>query len=126
MESLQADYAIHLATLGCAFLPLFLVVIYFHLQPRGKTAKRKAKTYRVRGIPLDWDESRLLDFLKKHDVDMKVQSLALNIRRDKKMATGTVKDAPSKPPIVPELRLDDDFHGLTTFFAPSPEDHKIK
>lgn len=83
-------------------------------------------TYRVRGIPLDWDESRLGDFLKKNDVDMKVKSMALSIRGDKQMATGTIKDAPSKPPIVPDVRLDDDFHGITTFYTPSPEDHKIE
>lgn len=127
MELPRAYHAALLATLCCAILPLVSFVVYVCLQRRwGKTANEKVMTYRVRGIPLDWNEARLGNFLEKNGVDLEVKSLALNIRGDKKMASGTVKRAPSTPPTIPGLSLDDGFHGITTFYAPSPEDHKIE
>ncbi|KAK6850964.1 hypothetical protein PG987_000598 [Apiospora arundinis] len=195
MEFLHADYAILLATLSCAILPLFSLLIYVCLprrwnsastqghpngsshvpvtttsptqdgakttQAHGRTtngglatsnklaradnpgtslhqpiaetataahalpANKKPMTYRVRSIPLDWDETQLNNVLKDNGVDLEVKSLALDIGGDKKIATGTVERGSSNPPTVPDLSLDDGFEGITTFYAPSPEDHKI-
>ncbi|KXJ87108.1 hypothetical protein Micbo1qcDRAFT_185729 [Microdochium bolleyi] len=82
-------------------------------------------TYRVRKIPLQWDCIRLKSRLEEDGIDMEVKSLALDIRGDKQVATGSVKDARLNPQTVKDLVIDKEFYGITVLSAPSPEDHKI-
>lgn len=105
-------------------------------------------TFRIRGVPLQWDAERLKSFLAEQDgsVDPVIMSLSPEI--DGGSSTGTVMfaDAASLPrtlqtnsswrislprstgpPARPEyLIVDSDFHGITTLFAPPSDDHKVE
>lgn len=106
-------------------------------------------TFRIRGVPLDWDTDRVRSFLMEHypSADPIVKSLAPEIHRRSGTATVVFLDPVSLPdalrtdsgwriplpkreadqPTRDEyLILDDDFHGITTLFAPPPDDHKLE
>jgi protein SERAC1 len=113
-----------------------------------KTAK-DGRTFRVRGVPLDWDADRLRTFLMEQDGSATpiVGSIAPEIHGRSLTGTATFRDAPvalqtlrtgqtsrfllpgspEKQSIRPEhLILDVDFLGVTTLFAPPDEDHKVE
>lgn len=97
-----------------------------------------AKTFRARGLPLDWDTARLTSFLTEQlkSDDFTVHSLAQEFHG--RTSTGTVHFSkrpsthrillPSKvnqPTNRESIVLDDNFHGITTLYAPPREDHKL-
>ncbi|KAK0627856.1 hypothetical protein B0T14DRAFT_423330, partial [Immersiella caudata] len=104
-------------------------------------------TFRVRGVPADWDIIRLKSLLA-HQFDSAgptISSLALEIHGRSRTATVSFRSVP--PPLrtsptagswlVPlpstpnlhtgpqSLSLDDGFFGVTTLFAPPLEHHKV-
>lgn len=103
-------------------------------------------TYRVRGVPADWDEQRLQSFLNDQETvtDAAIESLAHDNNGICQVATVTFVNLPSQLqhahswsipiPRTPNtkrtrkqyLTIDKDFHGLTTLYTPSSEDHKIE
>lgn len=107
---------------------------------------KKDDTFRVRGIPLDWDADRLQSVLKEHDdaAVPVVRSLALEIHGRSLSATVNFEHLPSSLQVLargdtwdiplhnklaarPEsLSLDADFYGMTTLFAPPMEHHKVE
>lgn len=98
-------------------------------------------TYRVNGIPLNWDKSDLYAFLindtnfKLQELGFEVQSLAPNPRNEYQTATVDSLDGTALPPSIrgrPEtipasddgivrLQCDDDFRGLTALYCPPKE-----
>ncbi|KAK4444370.1 P-loop containing nucleoside triphosphate hydrolase protein, partial [Podospora aff. communis PSN243] len=91
---------------------------------------KDGKTFRVRGVPLQWDAKDLRSFLAEHhqSADPTVKSIALEI--DGWSRTGTTRILLPKPPgdqlnRNKDLIIDDEFHGITTLYAPPPEDHKV-
>lgn len=103
-------------------------------------------TYRVRGVPADWDCQRLQSFLNDQETvtDAVIESLAHENNGICQVATATFVNLPSQLqhahswsipiPRTPNtkitrkqyLTIDKDFHGLTTLYTPSSEDHKIE
>ena len=103
-------------------------------------------TYRISGIPVDWDVARLGEFLRDQDTASLpvVESLAVEAAASAEWLTATVSfdAAPSKYrlPTVgkpSKLRLcgqasrtratlDVDFLGMTTLFAPPQENHELE
>jgi hypothetical protein len=106
--------------------------------------KRGYLSFRLRGVPIDWadDEGELQSFLEKVDATSlpKVKSLAREIDGSSCTATVTFRNVPTQfrhgrpvpsPVEAPAagaryLTLDDDFHGITTLFAPPPDDHTVE
>jgi hypothetical protein len=96
------------------------------------------KTYRVRGVPIEWHKDQLQSFLADHhgSHDAVIRSLALEAHGRSKTGTVTFRDVTQLPKTLrgclqPDvetqtLTLDDGFLGLTTLFAPPPEDHQIE
>ena len=104
-------------------------------------------TYRIRGVPLDWDIDQLQRHLELHEPDAQpvVKSLADEVDGFFRTATVNFLNPPSpqktaKPWYIPlpqeeedefavsslPLRLDSGFIGITTLFAPPEEDHEIE
>lgn len=106
------------------------------------------RTFRIRGIPLDWDVSRLQSFLASQDdaAGSAVRSLAEEIHgrshtatvsyssvpgslqttqpgRTVQMSFLTESDQLGRPQL---LTVDDSFHGVTTLHTSSTLDHKIE
>ncbi|KAK0725411.1 hypothetical protein B0H67DRAFT_641836 [Lasiosphaeris hirsuta] len=100
------------------------------------------KTFRLRGVPLHWSTGDVRSFLEDHYrlAAPIVKSLAPEI--DAKSSTATVAfgnvalPGPTRRILLPEppedrpsrdqyVILDDNFYGITTLFAPPPEDHKV-
>jgi hypothetical protein len=108
------------------------------------------KTYRITGIPLEWDSQRLQTWLAEkmglsaHDSAVDVMSLATEVSNRFKTATVTfeqsdnIQNATTLQESI-DIRLpqeetsgrpkyitiDKRFLGITTLFSPPPEDHKI-
>ncbi|KAL6856623.1 hypothetical protein J3F83DRAFT_752225 [Trichoderma novae-zelandiae] len=103
-------------------------------------------TFRIRGVPLDWNRDRLQHHLELHEPDAQpvVKSLADEV--DGYFRTATVNFLNPPPPektarswYIPlpdttgggfavsnlPLRLDSGFIGITTLFAPPVEDHEV-
>lgn len=103
----------------------------------------------MRGVPLDWDADRAQSFLAEHycSADPVIKSLASEIHGGSNTGTVVFRDAASLPHTLQaistwhiplpkretsqpardeHLTLDDGFHGITTLFAPPPEDHKVE
>lgn len=105
-----------------------------------------AKTFRVRGIPSDWDGDRLKLFLQDQDATSNptIRSLAKEFHHRSASATVDFQVIPSSLRNLPPdktwdlplartlgmrsayLSLDADFFGLTTLFVPPKEDHKAE
>lgn len=103
-------------------------------------------TFRVRGIPAEWDADRLQAFLTDGDSVPNIKSLASDIDGRSSSATVTYENVPASlrntPPepcqiLLPRdpqaqslrdeyLVLDANFHGMTTLFAPPEKDHKLE
>ncbi|KAK2055584.1 hypothetical protein LY76DRAFT_628220 [Colletotrichum caudatum] len=96
-----------------------------------------AKNYRIRGVPLAWNNNDLQSFLLMQDgcYDPVVKSLATEAHGRSMTGTATFRDGTDPPTTLqgslrPEevsqtLTLDRGFLGLTTLSSPSPEDHKV-
>ncbi|KAL7955579.1 hypothetical protein V8C34DRAFT_316314 [Trichoderma compactum] len=72
-----------------------------HWQPRGITkarVPRERRTFRVRGVPHDWNRDRLASFLAEYGyAGPSVQSLAIEVHGSSQTATVTFQDVPSQP-----------------------------
>ncbi|KAL7811186.1 hypothetical protein V8C44DRAFT_330904 [Trichoderma aethiopicum] len=102
-------------------------------------------TFRVSGVPIDWDRERLRVSLtaETNIKDVSIKSLAHEANTDFQTATATLGNAPStlrnvqnwqiRIPETPNaqtagpqwLVVERDFLGITTLYAPPPDDHKI-
>jgi len=98
-------------------------------------------TFRVRGVPLDWDIDRLKSLLadKVGPAGPIISSLALEIHGRSRTATVSFQTPPTRdflliplgeapnPLTGPQsLSLDDGFFGITTLFVPPSQDHKVE
>ncbi len=118
--------------------------------PQGSHPSPKyGRTFRIRGVPLEWGADRVRSFLAEHyrSGDPVIKSLAPEIHG--RSGTGTVvfldtasppnalqtgstwriplpKRETGQPTRDEYLTLDDDFHGITTLFAPPTDDHKVE
>ncbi|ETR97188.1 hypothetical protein M419DRAFT_92340 [Trichoderma reesei RUT C-30] len=102
-------------------------------------------TFRISGIPIDWDREVLRKVLmaETNIADVSIKSLAHEANTDFQTATATLGNAPSnfrnvqswqiRVPELPNtqpgakqwLVVEKDFLGITTLYAPPPDDHKI-
>lgn len=122
----------------------------FWRRSRPDAAQRKrtnnGRTFRVRGIPADWDTKRLTSLLMEtFDLVPTVTSLAQEIQTGVQSATVSFQAAsdvlrmpePGTSIRLPRslneeasrrayLQLDDDFHGMTTLFTPPEDDHRVE
>ncbi|XXH04158.1 Peptide chain release factor 1, mitochondrial [Hypoxylon texense] len=96
------------------------------------------RTFRVRGVPCDWNRDSLQSFLAEQDDagEPAVKSLAKEIHGRSQTATVSFRGTPRRlqinlpphptRPAEPQiLTLDDAFLGVTTLFAPPEEDHNV-
>lgn len=106
------------------------------------------RTFRVRGVPHDWNRDRLRSFLEENGyTSPAVRSLANEIHGRSQTATVTFQGVPSQLQerladpakgiglYVPSsdqhsrprsLILDTAFLGATALYAPPPKDHKVE
>lgn len=119
-----------------------------HVQLGHVDPPKQGLTFRVQGVPLDWDIGRLKSLLADQ-VDSAgpiIPSLALEIHGRSRTATVSfqsvsralqtppigrswlipLSEAPNPPMSPRSLSLDDGFFGITTLFAPPPQDHKVE
>ncbi len=101
-----------------------------------------ALAFRLRGVPVDWDTSRLQSFLAEqyHSAGPTVQSLATEVRGRSRTATVSFRKKPHVGhtwkiplPTAPtqfnprqDLEFDDGFGGITTVHAPPSQHHKVE
>ncbi|KAM3440543.1 hypothetical protein NHJ13734_003241 [Beauveria thailandica] len=93
-------------------------------------AGSSAKTFRISDVPNDWDKEKLESCMGNYFQTVSIQSLAPRIDGRSGQATamldGPVQNANSnETSIIGGLQWDTDFYGMTTLFAPPPEDHKL-
>ncbi|KAL5610516.1 hypothetical protein FOBRF1_006633 [Fusarium oxysporum] len=112
------------------------------------TPPNNGRTFRVRGVPLEWDADRLESFLADHECSPGpvVRSLATEIHGRSQSATVTFqnvshhlqavhtgqtrsvllpKSSGNQPSRPQYLVLDHDFFGITTLYVPPLDDHKV-
>ncbi|EJP62285.1 nacht and ankyrin domain containing protein [Beauveria bassiana ARSEF 2860] len=93
-------------------------------------------TWQIKSVPNEWDKYRLESFLKTSlRCDVSVQSLAPSIDGRHGQATATIAAEAklTSPRYISKiedlgsesLTLRTEFEGMTTLFAPPPEDHKL-
>ncbi|KAK0729438.1 hypothetical protein B0H67DRAFT_476537 [Lasiosphaeris hirsuta] len=109
-----------------------------------KAEKKQLKddrTFRLRGVPLHWNDGDVQSFLEEHyrSAAPIVKSLAAEIHAQSSTSTVTFRSVASLPSstwYIPlskqpknqptrDASFDNDFHGITTLFAPPPDDHKV-
>ncbi|EHK27081.1 uncharacterized protein TRIVIDRAFT_34530 [Trichoderma virens Gv29-8] len=110
-----------------------------------KASPKESDTYRVSGVPLDWDHERLRSFLmdQQNLTGAMVQSLAHEANTESQTATvtfenATLQDLPDQGLNIPlpheyacgllssqYLSIEKKFLGLTTLYQPLSKDHKI-
>ncbi|KAK8148548.1 hypothetical protein G3M48_009867 [Beauveria asiatica] len=93
-------------------------------------AGSSAKTFRISDVPNDWEKEKLGSCMGNYFQTVSIQSLAPRIDGRSGQATamldGPVQNANSnETSIIGGLQWDTDFYGMTTLFAPPPEDHKL-
>lgn len=112
-----------------------------------REAANDAITFRIRGIPLNWDSERLQTFLLEREswAGLTVGSLARETNGRSGTGTGTFQTSPpslqrlrtggsyriqlppgDQPSRKQYLVVDKDFYGITTLYSPPTEDHKIE
>ncbi|KFA66966.1 hypothetical protein S40285_09524, partial [Stachybotrys chlorohalonatus IBT 40285] len=134
------------------------VYLWFHNNPAhsisaSPTAESQPKptpaqvAFRVRGVPLDWDEKQLLDLLaaRYESAGPNIRSLANEIHGRSRTATVAFQNTPLelqtllagdsrkiRLPTAPNqstrpqsLALDHGFLGITTLYAPPSQEHKV-
>jgi hypothetical protein len=104
------------------------------------------KTFRISGVPLDWDEDRLQSFLISQDdiVEPLIKSLTTDIDGHYSISTATFQSVPKRLqngsswsillPKLPQsqsardqyLVIDHALLGITPLYNPPPEDHSIE
>lgn len=105
------------------------------------------KTYRVRGVPIYWDENCLRTFIvsceagcgpsiESLEPEVNVQTLtgtvtfksppAALLEGDKKWELKVPKEEAESSTRRRWIEVEGDFIGLTTLFAPNPENHKVE
>jgi len=111
------------------------------------------RTFRIQGIPLNWDAKQVRTFLANHEdlqledgvSDPIIESLAEEVHGRSRTGTVSFRSLPpklqknhqwklilsssstgSRPARAQALSLDDEFLGITTLYSPSLEDHKIE
>jgi hypothetical protein len=100
-------------------------------------APKKAPTYRIRGVPNDWDKDRLETFLAERGFISRpsVRSLAIEFHGRSQTATvlfDTTGHLPLKIPLPDSggeshsLALDPGFLSITSLFTPCQQDHKVE
>lgn len=103
--------------------------------PSARPEKKYQKTWKVDGIPKEWVKNQLELFLRhKFRCGVSVQSLAPRIDNQTGQATVTVDGDFTSPMNLPidenpeagGITLSKEFYGMTTLFAPRPEDHKLE
>ncbi|PTB73368.1 hypothetical protein M440DRAFT_1339450 [Trichoderma longibrachiatum ATCC 18648] len=112
---------------------------------RPDTSPNVRTTFRVSGVPIDWGPEQLRSFLssKTSTTDVVVESLAHEAGVDLQTATVSLGTIPLQLQSgrtwqiqLPQelegqvcgeqcLAIETDFHGITTLYAPPPEDHRI-
>ncbi|KAL7900031.1 hypothetical protein HDV63DRAFT_370169 [Trichoderma sp. SZMC 28014] len=100
----------------------------------------KKSTFRITGIPIDWDHSQLQSFLENQETitSASIESLALEDHGGPQVATATFEgllrqNDRSWSILMPAssnnrkqyLAIDEDFHGMTALYTPPLQDHKI-
>ncbi|OPB40304.1 hypothetical protein A0O28_0003830 [Trichoderma guizhouense] len=114
--------------------------------PGKQIGSKETSTYRVSGVPLDWDDDKLRTFLMRMELAevMTIDSIAKEANIESKTATVTLANSnlqhsPGKSHqfylseeyhndilnLDRSLSVENDFIGLTTLYAPPPRDHKI-
>lgn len=91
----------------------------------------KPLTYRIRGIPVDWDWPRLQSYLSEHASKFSpaVKSFATEIHGGSCTGTATFLGEPPQHIQVAQnkyLTLDKDFLGITTLYTPPVDDHELE
>lgn len=112
---------------------------------------RDGRTFRVRGVPTEWERHHLRDALRDRFSEVEVASLAPEMTGHSSTATVVFRgDAPSVrgvngsvtlplpaatsgspsspglPPREQSLTLDVSLFGMTTIYAPPENDHKVE
>ncbi|KAM0260506.1 hypothetical protein ACHAQJ_002739 [Trichoderma viride] len=103
----------------------------------------KEDTFRVSGIPDDWDRQQLQSFLKNQEniTNVAIESLASDIHGGSQVATVSFVNASRQHdrrwsiliPVVSDIKpnhkqyltVDKDFHGITVLYTPILQDHQI-
>lgn len=90
-----------------------------------KKARSYRRTYRVEGVDESWDETKFKAHLEGQGLKNPiVQSFANEAGSNTKTATIVMdSNAPTKKL---DFKLDKDFFGVTTLYAPPPEDHQVE
>lgn len=98
----------------------------------------KPLTYRIRGIPIDWDSLRLQSYLSGyfHELVPDVKSLSREIHGGSSTGTATFLGEPPREIALEEsvhqtaprkyLTFDKDFLGITTLYTPPVDDHELE
>jgi len=122
--------------------------LYLWLRNRPSNKKvdlaKRGLTFRLCGVPLDWDEERLRDLLaREYGAGVDIKSLAVEIHGRSRTATVAFQTVPEhmrtakSPCLIPlpltssavpsqALSVDDGFLGITTLYAPPSEDHQVE
>jgi protein SERAC1 len=124
---------------------------YLRLRSPPRTEEQQATrgfALRARGVPIDWDMSRLRSHLAEQSFIPDDKNWSLSDEIDGLTRTATLSFRNRPPPLraaqgeqswnihLPALgdqptsqkliKLDDGFIGITTLHAPPPEDHKVE
>ncbi|KAK2594893.1 hypothetical protein QQS21_007392 [Conoideocrella luteorostrata] len=108
--------------------------------------QKEGFTFRIRGVPLDWENEQLQQCLAEQlHASPTCRSLAPEFHGRSSTGTASFRnlhgplqpsqnDRPAKISLLATmgktprqtiLTVDDGFHGITTLFAPPPQDHKV-
>ncbi|TFB02189.1 hypothetical protein CCMA1212_005710 [Trichoderma ghanense] len=143
--SLLAAIIVAICTYHCVLRRLTRSTAKPSETPKADASPNLKTTFRVSGVPLSWDQELLQSLItsKTSISDVVIESLAHEAGVDLQTATVTLGTNPPKLqngrtwqiplPQEPDsqpvgeqwLAIEKDFHGITTLYAPPPEDHRI-
>lgn len=148
MESLFSSYPSEISIENYTTLAVLMIMSYCNTVPAlipavvvsDQRPPSGGRTFRIRGVPNDWDKDRLESFLAEKDgsAGLAVQSLANEIHGRSQTATVSSQSTSYLPQRIPlplfsdqlrksrSLTLDLDFLGITALFAPPQQDHKVE